>query len=111
MSGIFIAALLVYFFISFRSMEHATEVYSTLDESKLPVLYVETNGYIINPMHAYIQEMGNKAVRDMITILPEDRQLKLNIWEYDHTAISAKYEIRSLNLEQLIEKGDIKSID
>lgn len=111
MSGIFFAALLIYFFLSYSSMEHDNEVYSSMDESNLPVMFVKVEDYMINPMHAYLQEMGNNTVRDMITVLPEDRNLKLMVQEYDNMVMSAQYEIRSLDLSHLIENGTIIDID
>lgn len=111
MSGIFFAALLIYFFISYSSMEHNNEVYSSMDDPNLPVMFVKVEDYMINPMHAYIQEMGNNTVRDMITVLPEDRKLQLLVNEYDNMVMSAKYEIRTLDLSHLIENGTITEID
>ncbi|ETP70932.1 hypothetical protein UYO_3128, partial [Lachnospiraceae bacterium JC7] len=111
MSGIFIAALLIYFFISYSSMEHSNEVYSSMEEPRLPVMFVKENEYMLNPMHAYIQEMGNKAQRDMITVLPEDRKLELIVQEYDNMVMSVQYEIRSLDLSHLIENGTVTEID
>lgn len=111
MSGIFFAALLIYFFLSYSSMEHDNEVYSSMEESNLPVMFIKVEDYMINPMHAYLQEMGNNTVRDMITVLPEDRNLKLMVQEFDNMVMSAKYEIRSLDLSHLIENGTITEID
>ena len=111
MSGIFIAALIVYFYISLSNMEHSKEVYSNMSDPSLPVIYVNTNDYLINPMNAHVQDMGNNCVRDMITVLPENRQLKLYIQEYDNMVTSINYEIRSLDLSHLIENGKIKEIN
>lgn len=111
MSGIFIAALLIYFFISYSSMEHSNEVYSSMDEPGLPIIYVKENEYMLNPMHAYIQEMGNNTERDMLTVLPEDRKLELIVQEYDNMVMSVKYEIRSKDLSHLIENGTVTDID
>lgn len=111
MSGIFFAALLIYFFTSYTSMEHSNEVYSSMDEPSLPIMYVKEDNYLINPMHAYIQEMGNNTARDMLTVLPENRSLELIVKEYDNMVMSVKYEIRSLDLNHLIENGTITDID
>ncbi len=111
MSGIFIAALLIYFFVSYSTMEHSNEIRSSMSEPALPIIYVSTDDYLINAMHAYNQEMGNKAARDMITVLPEDRKLKLVIQEYNNMVTSINYEIRSLDLSHLIENGKIEEID
>lgn len=110
MSGIFLAALLIYFLISYSSMEHSNEVYSSMEEPRLPVMFVKENEYMLNPMHAYIQEMGNNTERDMITVLPEDRKLELMVQEYDNMVMSVQYEIRSLDLSHLIENGTVTEI-
>jgi len=111
MSGIFIAALLIYFFVSYSTMEHSNEIRSNMSESTLPIIYVKTENYLINAMHAYTQDMGNKAARDMITVLPEDRKLNLVIQEYNNMVTSINYEIRSLDLSHLIENGKIEEIN
>lgn len=110
LGGIFFAALIVYFVWSFNSMEKSNTIYAALDEPKLPVAYVEVNGRKMNPMHAYVQDMGNRAARDSITVLPSDRQLKLLIDEYSSMVVSVQYEIRSLDLTHLIENGSISDI-
>lgn len=110
LSGIFFAALIVYFIWSFNSMEKSNTIYSSLDEPKMPVAYVEMNGIRMNPMHAYVQDMGDRAERDAITVLPADRQLKLLIEEYSSMVVTIQYEIRSLDLKNLIESGSVTEI-
>lgn len=91
-------------------MERQNTVYSAMDEPTLPLAYVSVNGYLMNPMHAYLQDMGNKAARDTITVLPENRELRLVVQEYDNMVASASYEIRTLDLGHLIEKGTVSDI-
>lgn len=111
MGGIFFAALLVYFALSFRSAEKSNTVYAAMDAPQLPVAYVmQDDGTRMNPMYAYVQDMGNEAARDAITVLPKDRQLVLSVDEYDNMVASASYEIRTLDLSQLIENGNIDTL-
>ena len=98
MGAVFLIALILYFYRSWHSMERQNTVYSTMEEPSLPVAYVSSGDYLMNPMHAYLQDMGKQAARDMITVLPQDRQLKLVVQEYDNMVASASYEIRTLDL-------------
>lgn len=111
MSAVFLIALILYFYQSYHSMERQNTVYSTMEEPSLPVTFVSSNGYLMNPMHAYLQDMGNHATRDMITVLPENRELQLVVQEYDNMVASVSYEIRTLDLSHLIEKGTVTDIE
>ena len=110
MGAVFLIALILYFYRSWHSMERQNTVYSTMEEPSLPVAYVSSGDYLMNPMHAYLQDMAKQAARDMITVLPQDRQLKLVVQEYDNMVASASYEIRTLDLSHLIEKGTVSDI-
>ena len=107
---IFICAFIFYLLLSYRRMEKSQTVYTAIEEAKLPLVYVVQNEQKLNPMHAYLLDMGNAVGQDSISVLPEDRQLTLCIEEYDKTAISVQYEVRSLDLDRLLEKGSISNI-
>ena len=100
----FIAALSIYFVGSFRNTEREYAVYTTMEEPTLPIILAEIDGSYGNAMHAYMQEMGNKAAADSITPLPKDRKLKLQLKTYGNAVTELSYEIRSLDLEHYIEK-------
>lgn len=110
MIGIFLAALVIYFTLSYRAVELSNRVYSVMGEAELPVLFAESGGIRINPMHGYTQDMGNKTARDCLTVLPEDRKLSLSALEMNGKVVSVQYEIRSLDLSKLIENGTVKDI-
>ncbi len=107
---VFFCAFVFYFFLSYRRMEKSQTIYTSIEEAKLPLIYVTQNGQKLNPMRAYLLEMGNAAGQDSITVLPEDRQLTLCIEEYNKSAISVQYEVRSMDLERLLEKGSISNL-
>lgn len=111
MGGIFIAALIIFFINSVHTMQNATNVQEEIEESSYPIIRIERNNNVFNAMQAYTRDMGMEAERDMITPLPEDLKLKLNILELDNMIVSIQYEIRTLSLDNLIENGKISSIE
>lgn len=105
---IFIIAIVVYFLGARSAMEKQTTVYTSMDEPTLPIVYTELNGIKINSLHGYMQDMGNQAARDSISVLPENRDLKVQIEEYGNTITGISYEIRNLSMERLIERTEVE---
>ncbi len=104
---VFFASFVYYFANNFMVAEREYAVYSHMEEPYLPIIYVICNGIDINPMHGYIQDMGNSAAGDLITPLNADRSLSIRI-EYGVESIAGiSYEIRSLDLGHFIENTAI----
>ncbi len=110
LTAVFITALASYFFISFKSAEAEYTVYTSMAEATLPVVYVRNNGRLINAMHGYLQDMGNNAAGDSVTVLPEDRELEIVIADYHNTIIEVVYEIRSLDLSHFVERTSVTGL-
>ena len=72
-------------------MERETTIYSSMDEPALPLVYTESGGKEINCLKGYLQDMGNAAARDSISVLPEDRALNIRIAEYGNTITGIRY--------------------
>lgn len=105
---IFLTGLVIYFFSARNTMEKELTVYTSMDEPVLPVVYTQLNGKSINCLHGYLQDMGNQAAREAISVLPADRKLSLLIQEYGNTVTGIKYEVRNLSMERLIERAEVK---
>ena len=69
---VFAASVAVYFFAARKNMQKEEAVYSSMNAPEFPVVYTEFDGKDINALHGYIQNMGNQAVGDTISVLPED---------------------------------------
>ena len=54
-------------------MERETTIYSSMEEASLPLVYTESRGKEINCLRGYLEDMGNTAARESISVLPEDR--------------------------------------
>ena len=109
--AIFAAAVILYFVFNRVTREQNSTVYAAMEGSTLPVVYAEMYGREMNCMHGYLQDMGTANARDSLTILPEDRALKVRIADYDGPILKIQYEIRSLNLERLVENTALEAWD
>lgn len=107
LAGIFVAATGIYFLLAQKTVDKSDTVYTIMDEASLPVVYTDMFGLKTNRLPGYLQEMDQKTVRDSLVILPEDRQLKLMIADYGTSILSVDYEIRSLDLQRLVEKTQV----
>jgi hypothetical protein len=96
---VFVAALLVFFFnVPKIFAPKQTTAISTLKKSSLPIIYFEIEEGRSNEIRAFRSNRYTAAADDLVTILPEDRNLTIYI--ETETAIPAKslsvsYEIRS----------------
>lgn len=104
--GIFAAALVAYIIGSRGRMKEDT-VYTVFEDMRLPVLYVDMYGREMNPMYGYRQDMGNAAARDRLTVLPEDRALRIHFTPGEEAILGIRYEIRSLDLQRLVENTEV----
>lgn len=105
--GVFVAAIAVCFVLTQNLLTGEEEkVYISMEESSLPVAYVETMGREMNLLHGYIQDMEG-TVADSLTILPEDRNLSVRFSGYEGQITGIKYEIRSLDQTQLVERTEL----
>ena len=102
--GIFAAALLAYFFLSGRDSGKEQVVYVDMGEASLPAVSVEMFGRKTNPMAGYVQEVDNRAAGNSLTVLPEDRALAVLIEKGGDAVTGISYEIRTMDLERLIER-------
>lgn len=59
-----------------------------------------------------MQDMGNQAARDSISVLPENRELGIKITEYGNTITGISYEVRNHDhWTGWIERTDITEWD
>ena len=106
LAGIFLAAAGIYFFTSLNTMEQSETVYTVMDAPEIPVMEAELFENQANRLVGYTQPMGTEVARDSLTVLPEDRQLKLRLKYGTETPLKTSYEIRSLDKQRLVEKTE-----
>lgn len=104
---IFAAALLAFFFARRHQMGQEETVYVAMEEPSLPIVTVDMYGRKMNRMAGYCRDMGNAVIDDSLTILPEDRALSVHITGNPNVILGVSYEIRSLDLNRLVENTQV----
>ena len=59
-------------------------------------------------MHGYTKSMDASSIRDAVLPLPEDREISLRIESPDTAVQDIHYEVRSLDMDRLIEDGELE---
>lgn len=108
LSAVFLIAAAVYFIWpagqKAENGEHVT--YAAMEEATLPVVYPKMGEREMAPLLGHREEKAVTAGRDSLLVLPDDRKLEVEIEEAKNvTAVG--YEIRSLDMEQLIERTEL----
>ena len=106
--AVFIAAGVVFFFRMQSGDPRGDRVYTVMEESSLPVVYMDMLGREMNCLHGYVQEMSGAGHWSSLTVLPEDRQLKIRIGRCQGAVTGIYYEIRTLNLSGLVERTGVE---
>lgn len=109
LAGVFLMALGIYLIMAQRTMDKSDMVYTVMEDPSLPVVYAQMFAGEENRLAAYRQEMSQAVSRETLTVLTEDRQLELRVAECSSAITAAQYEIRSMDLERLVERTSVET--
>lgn len=105
---IFVAAVGAYLYFGQRGEKKAPErIFSGMPEGELPGIWIQNLGLDMNYMRPYTTIPGINVTYDTLTILPPDRKLNLTIEKTKLEIVEISYEIRTADLNDLIEKTDV----
>ncbi len=108
LSAVFVAATAAYFIWNENTTERKDAmVYTSMDESSLPVVYTDIYGKKMNLLHGYNQDMKQTVSREALTLLPADRSLGIQISDYSGGIKGISYEVRSLDMQRLVERTTV----
>lgn len=109
LSAVFIVAAVVYFIWPMGRREEGgvTATYQAMEDASLPVIYPAMLERTMAPLFGHREEKAVTASRDSLLVLPEDRKLQILVEEAEEVE-SLSYEIRSMDLEHLIERTELK---
>ncbi len=79
---------------------------SEMAPATLPVVYLQRDNVKINELYGYSSEMDGTAMRDTITPLQEGLTLPVVVKTYENQIEGLSYEVRSMDMQRLIENGD-----
>lgn len=101
---VFLVALVSFSMLSNR--DHA-DLTSEMPEATLPVVYMKKGDTSINQLFGYRAKMDAVSMRDTITPLAADRVLPVEIQTFRNHVEGIAYEVRSLDMERLVEASEI----
>ena len=100
----FLAACL---FFSIYLNQGTTDMTVDMTEPSLPVAYIDYDGTYVNEMHGYLTKMDCSTLRDSVTPIGDDREVRFKIDKYGQTISSIKIEVRSADGNRLIEDTQV----
>lgn len=89
--------------MSQETMESTRE----MENPTLPVLCIDENGYKINQMFGYTQEMDQSTLRDGIVPLTTNREISVSVNAYGNTIDSVTYEVTNLMDGTVLENAKV----
>ena len=87
------------------SYKNNTDMTSEMAPATLPVVYLQQGDARINRLYGYTSEMDGTGMRDTITPLEKDLSLPVVIKTYENEIEEVNYEVRTMDMERLIENG------
>lgn len=97
----------VYFYQNRKPDEQMVQ----MDKASLPVVYMVYGGNRLNGLHGYTQQMSAASMRDSLTPIDNERNVKISVDTYGNRLTGISYEVRSLNEERLLEKTSVGQWD
>ena len=92
-----------------RDRQSEMNLTSEMASVSLPVVCLQRGEMKMNQLYGYRTEMDATAMRDTITPLGEDLSLPLVVKPYQNQVESISFEVRSMDMERLVEDGEISS--
>ena len=80
-----------------------------LQDSSLPLVYINYEGRYINCLHGYTNAMDTTLMRDAITPVTDDKTISISIDDSNDYADSFEYELRKVSGDSLIENGELQT--
>lgn len=103
---IFLIAAAAYFFWPMRGGSEENMTYAARQDAVLPVVYPRMGEREMAPLLGRREELAATAGRGSLLVLPDDRKLPVRI-AYAGEISGLRYEIRSMDGENLIERTEL----
>lgn len=105
---IFLLALTVYFTLSQRKSRNDV-AYTAIEDANLPIVYMQMFGRQMNCLYGFLEDNPAASGRNVLTVLPEDRNLNVSFHDVQSKVTGMQYEIRSLDGERLVERTALET--
>ncbi len=93
-------------FMSYATYMGNRDMTTVMAEATLPVAYARQDGRLCNEMHGYVKPMDASYMKESVLGIGQTHRLELAVEKYNAHIKNLSYEVRSLDMSRLIEKGD-----
>ena len=76
-------------------------------DASLPIVYMEVEERLVNPMYGYAEEMEQQYMRDSLTPLPATRELTMMLDPMESKIDSVNYQVSTADGTTVVETGKI----
>lgn len=81
-----------------------------MEEPVLPVMYMEVEDVLVNPMYGYVREMEQQYMRDSLTPLPTGRELTMVLDPMESKVKEVQYQVSTADGTTVVENGKITTL-
>ena len=108
--GVFLAVFFLAMAIAEGLMNRGnTDMTAEMGQATLPIVYMNVNDEYVNPLHGYTVDMEGSYLRGAITPLKANREVDILIDTYGAVISKVGYEVRSKDMQRLIEVTELES--
>lgn len=109
MLAVFVSVLLLSMVVADRFLNRGnTDMTTEMGKATLPIVYMNVNDEYVNPLHGYTIDMEGSYLRGTITPLKANREVDILIETYGAIISKIGYEVRSKDMQRLIEDTDLE---
>ena len=105
LTAVFIAAVILFSYLTNRSN---TDMSADMGSATLPQITFSTEGYTVNTLSGYRQEMDIPSMRDTITPVTNS-QLDIGISAYDADVTELSWQVYTLDGEEMLQEDTVSS--
>lgn len=106
-----IVFIITIYFVNIFENRNYKNLAKEMMDAELPLAYVSYGDTLLNCMHGYTSDVDLTLLRDSITPIDEQKNIKVLVENNKAYATGYSYEIRSISGDSLVEKGDIEASD
>ena len=105
LTAVFIAAVILFSYLTNRSN---TDMSADMGSATLPQITFSTEGYTVNTLSGYRQEMDIPSMRDTVTPVTNS-QLDIGISAYDADVTELSWQVYTLDGEEMLQEDTVSS--
>lgn len=105
------AASIIFMSRNIKEVEFHFDTTVEMGDASFPLVELKTGDYTVNLLHGYGSSMDSNRIRESVTPLDQEQSFTVMIAENETNVRKLKYEIRTVNRNELVDSGSISALD